>query len=60
MGTDQDLIQRAIICLIAVMRTLLYSTLDALVCIAIHYSRLLLFDDALSVAEKDEFIPFIH
>ena len=36
MGAYQDAVQRAVICLVAVMRTLLDSALDALVCITVH------------------------
>jgi hypothetical protein len=42
MGTDQDALQRAVICFIAVMRTLMDSAFDALIGMAVH-SLFLLF-----------------
>ena len=36
MGTDQDLVQRAVVCLIAVVGALVHSTFDAFIGIAIH------------------------
>lgn len=42
MGADQNPVQRAVICLIAMVGTLLDSAFDALVCILVHRSFLLL------------------
>ena len=41
MGTNQDLVQRAVILPLTVMGTLLDGTLDTLVCIAVHNEILL-------------------
>lgn len=35
-GANQDLLQRAEVCIFAMMSTLLDSTLDALICMAVH------------------------
>ena len=40
-GTHQNALQRAEVCFIAMMRALMDSAFDALVCIAVHSLRLL-------------------
>ena len=47
MGTNQNSVQRAVVLVVTVISTLLNGTFDALVCIAVHSSFLLLLDSAL-------------
>ena len=42
MGANQDPVQGAIVCLIAMMGALCYGTFDALVCVTVHTFLLLL------------------
>ena len=43
-GADQNFLQRAVVCFIAVMGTLLHGALNAFVCVAVHIDFLLFFD----------------
>ena len=47
MGTYQNAVQRAVVLAVAVVSAGLHGTFDALVCIAVHNSFLLLLDSAL-------------
>ena len=51
MGTHQNAIQAAIICLIAVMGTLLNGAFNALVCVAVHHISLLFLGDKKSISQ---------
>lgn len=52
MGTHQDPLQRAVVCLITVMGTLVDGTLNALVCVAVHNLFLLFLCDVVSMTKK--------
>ena len=55
MGAYQDTIQRAVVGITAMVRTLLNSAFNRFVCMAVH-SHFLLFRDGLSMAQKTKSI----
>ena len=59
MGTHQDPLQRAEICILAVMGALLNSTLNALVCMAIHSVHPPYLRDGVRLPDCSENIHFI-
>jgi len=51
-GAHKDPLQRAVVCLIAVMSALMNGAFDALVCVAIHNLFLLFLCDVVSMTKK--------
>ena len=60
MGTNQNSIQRAEVCILAMMRALLNSTFDALVCIAIHSVIPPSYRDGVILPNRYENMHFIY
>ena len=59
MGTHQDPLQRAVIGFLAMMRALLYSALNALVGMAIHFTSSFVGDVLIMTQRRQNILPIL-